>query len=60
MQRHAVTRRLRHVVAADLAAWDELGMDILIRALPGAASVDSASLASDLNKCRSRLGRVRM
>lgn len=56
--RHAVTRRLRHVVAADMAAWDDLGMDVLIRALPAAASASSSSLTSDLRKCRSKLCRA--
>ncbi len=53
--RHRVARRLRHVLAGDVRAWDELGCDVLVRALPSAAAASSAELAADLGGGRRRL-----
>jgi len=55
VQRNTVSRRLRHVIASELSSWDDMGMDVLVRALPPAAFASSEELASDLRKCRERL-----
>jgi ribonuclease P protein component len=34
VQRHRLTRRLRHVVMVDVEEWDRLNMDFVVRALP--------------------------
>jgi ribonuclease P protein component len=46
--RHAVTRRLRHVVAPRLERLPA-GSRLVVRALPPAASATSAALAADLD-----------
>jgi ribonuclease P protein component len=46
--RHRVTRRLRSVVAARLAALPP-GARLVVRALPAAAAASSAQLAEDLD-----------
>jgi ribonuclease P protein component len=46
--RHRVTRRLRHVVVARLAALPT-GARLVVRALPAAAAASSAELAEDLD-----------
>ena len=53
--RHAVTRRLRPLVAARLARLPE-GSRLVVRALPAAARADSATLAADLDSALSKLG----
>lgn len=55
--RHSVARKIRHLISADMAHWDELGMDALIRALPASANASSSQLAADLRKCRQKLER---
>jgi ribonuclease P protein component len=52
--RHRVTRRLRHVVAARLAALPP-GARLVVRALPPAASASSAELAEDLDAALRRV-----
>lgn len=46
--RHAVTRRLRHLVAPRLEALPA-GASVVVRALPPAATATSAELGSDLD-----------
>ncbi|MEU1984706.1 ribonuclease P protein component [Nocardia sp. NPDC019395] len=46
--RHRVARRLRHI-CAELTADISAEVDIVIRALPGAAGADSAELRRQLN-----------
>jgi ribonuclease P protein component len=46
--RHAVVRRLRHVVAPRLAQLPA-GSRLVVRALPASASASSAALAQDLD-----------
>ena len=50
--RHRVTRRLRHQVAALLAAHPDwrAGLRLVVRALPPAASASSARLHDDLQQ----------
>lgn len=55
MTRHRVSRRIRHVIAADMAAWDELGSDIVVRPLPSAARATSAEFAAELRRGRAKL-----
>lgn len=54
--RHAVTRKLRHVV---LPLLDDVpsGVDMVIRALPAAATATSEELAADVRKALSRARR---
>lgn len=52
--RHRVARRLRHI-CADMAADLPTAADIVIRALPGAASVDSAELDRQLRSALRKL-----
>jgi len=42
-------------LADDLAAWDELGSDVLVRALPAAAGASSAEFAGELRRGRRKL-----
>lgn len=56
--RNRVARRLRAVLREQISLWDELGCDVVVRALPAAAQASSSELASDLMSCRQRLGRV--
>lgn len=53
--RHAVTRRLRPLVATRLGALPD-GSRIVVRALPAAARASSAALAADLDSALARLG----
>lgn len=53
--RHRIARRLRHVIAADLPAWDALGNDVVVRALPAAAHATSADFAAELRRGRDKL-----
>jgi len=53
--RHLVARRLRAVVAGRIASWP-MGTDVVIRALPEAASADVTRLAHDLDRALERLG----
>jgi ribonuclease P protein component len=46
--RHTVTRRLRHLVRDRLASLPP-GTDLVVRALPPAASASSAQLGADLD-----------
>lgn len=55
VQRHQVTRRFRHLVMRDIADWDRLNMDFVVRALPPAATASSEELRVGLAKCRRRL-----
>ncbi|SHE63539.1 ribonuclease P protein component [Streptoalloteichus hindustanus] len=52
--RHAVQRRLRHVVRDRLAALPA-DLDLVVRALPPAAEATSAELAADLDAALRRL-----
>jgi ribonuclease P protein component len=56
--RHRVVRRLRHVLA-DRLGTVRPGCTLVVRALPAAASADSADLGSDIDSAlrRLRLGR---
>ena len=56
--RNRVARRIRHLLAADLGRWDEVGVDVVVRALPPAAQADSTTLGSDLQYCLSQLERT--
>lgn len=42
--RHRVSRKLRHIYAASQEQWDAMGVDIVIRTLPPAASASSQQL----------------
>jgi len=53
--RHRVARRLRALVAVRIASWP-LGLDVVIRALPSAASADLTRLGHDLDRALERLG----
>ena len=53
--RHRVARRLRVVVAGRISSWP-MGVDIVIRALPDAASADLTRLGQDLDRALVRLG----
>lgn len=53
--RHAVTRRLRPLVADRLARLPE-GSKLVVRALPAAARADSTTLAGDLDSALDKLG----
>ncbi|NMO90263.1 ribonuclease P protein component [Actinomycetospora sp. TBRC 11914] len=55
VERHRVTRRLRHLVAARLDALPE-GTALVVRAHPAAATATSAALAADLDAALRRLG----
>ncbi len=48
--RTRVKRRLRHLCAARLGAWPG-GTEVVLRALPPAATAGSAELAADLDRC---------
>jgi ribonuclease P protein component len=58
--RHRVSRRIRHSIAASLSEWDAAGFDVVVRALPAAATASSHEIASDLLKCRLGLVRVKV
>lgn len=47
--RHAVSRKLRHVVAAGVDTLPR-ELDVVVRALPAAASATSAELAQDFRQ----------
>lgn len=51
--RHAVTRRLRHLIVSRLAALPR-GTTVVVRALPGAAQASSAALGLDLDAALDR------
>jgi ribonuclease P protein component len=51
--RHAVTRRLRHVVRPRLTGLPS-GSRLVVRALPAAATASSAELTSDLDAALER------
>lgn len=53
--RHRVARRLRHVSGSLLAGIDPC-VDIVLRALPGAATATSAELAGQLESAFRKLG----
>ena len=53
--RHRVSRRLRALMAARLATLPA-GSATVIRALPGAGTLDSARLGRDLDDALSRIG----
>jgi ribonuclease P protein component len=53
--RHRVSRRLRHLVSARLGTLP-VGTTLVIRALPPAATANSAELGSDLDASLRRLG----
>ncbi|MBB5922803.1 ribonuclease P protein component [Actinoalloteichus hoggarensis] len=53
--RHRVSRRLRHVFRARLAALPP-GTDVVVRALPPAAESTSEQLAADVDRALRRLG----
>ncbi|APU18054.1 ribonuclease P protein component [Actinoalloteichus sp. GBA129-24] len=53
--RHRVSRRLRHVFRARLAALPP-GTDVVVRALPPAAASTSEQLAADVDRALRRLG----
>jgi ribonuclease P protein component len=55
VERHRVTRRLRHVVARRLDALPA-GTAVVVRAHPPAVSATSAELAADLDAALRRLG----
>lgn len=57
VRRNRVKRRLRHLVAADLAAI--AGTDLVVRARPAAAGADYAELRSDLCRCLRGLEKAR-
>lgn len=60
--RHRVTRRLRELVRARLGGWP-CGTDIVVRALPPAATASSGELGADLDASLGRaraLGRARV
>jgi ribonuclease P protein component len=52
--RHRVTRRLRHLAASRVGGWPD-GTQVVVRALPPAASASSDQLAADLDSCLRRL-----
>ena len=56
--RHRVTRRLRHIVRDRLAELPEHSRTV-VRALAEAASVDSTTLAADLDAALARVGSQR-
>ena len=53
--RHRVSRRVRHVFAAQLPAWDAADLDVVVRALPPAAAASSVEIADVLDAGRRRL-----
>ncbi|EOM75677.1 ribonuclease P protein component [Rhodococcus rhodnii] len=53
--RHRVARRLRHICATTVATVDP-AYDIVIRALPGAASATSTDLETQFRSAVSKLG----
>ena len=55
--RNRVRRRLRHLVAPMLATLPP-GSELVIRALPASASLDSAELGVDLARCLERAARL--
>ena len=56
--RHAVTRRLRHLVAPRLGALPA-GSRLVVRALPASATASSAALGEDLDAALRRALRAR-
>jgi ribonuclease P protein component len=55
VERHRVTRRLRHLVADRLESLPE-GTALVVRAHPAAAAATGAELAADLDAALRRLG----
>ena len=55
VERHRVTRRLRHLVADRLEQMP-VGTALVVRAHPAAAGADGAELAADLDAALRRLG----
>jgi ribonuclease P protein component len=55
--RNRVRRRLRHLVAPHLAGLPP-GSDLVIRALPASASMDSEELGAELARCLERARRM--
>jgi ribonuclease P protein component len=53
--RNQVKRRLRHLLRARVAALPT-GAVLAVRALPASASMRSAELGGDLDRCLSRVG----
>jgi ribonuclease P protein component len=53
VQRHRVTRRLRHLMADQLPAVPD-GVGVVVRALPPAAEADAETLAAALASCLQR------
>ena len=54
--RHRIARRVRHVFAHELPAWDALGCDVVVRVLPAGATATSSEVAADLNRARLVIG----
>ena len=54
VHRNRVKRRLRHLVADQLAALPPTGV-LVVRALPAAAAASAAELRSDLARCLERV-----
>jgi ribonuclease P protein component len=48
--RNTVRRRLK-AISAEALPWVRPGADVVIRALPGAASADFAALRDDVQRC---------
>lgn len=57
VQRHRVTRQLRHVAAAHVAQL-EPGTGLVVRALPPAAGQSSTGLAEDFERALTRINRL--
>ena len=57
--RNRVRRRLRHLVGERLAVLPESSV-LVVRALPPSAGSSSAELALDLDRCLTRVTRVRV
>lgn len=53
VQRHRVTRRLRHLMAEHLTTLPD-GLGVVVRALPPAGAADGDTLASALGSCLER------
>lgn len=60
VSRHRIARRVRHVFAQNVQAWDELACDVVVRVLPGGATASSAEVATDLDKARRTIGGAMM
>jgi ribonuclease P protein component len=55
--RNRVRRRLRHLVAALIDSLPP-GSELVVRALPAAATMDSAELRTELERCLERARRL--